>query len=80
MIRGGRARSRQRLDLPDMVQTDRVHLPEVIFNDPGLPMIFQYAQGILLVLHLPKGVFINDGIISRVLEDAGRYPRLGSIG
>jgi hypothetical protein len=72
-------RSRQGLDVPDVVQTGRAHLPEVIFNDPGLPMIFQYAQGFLSILHLPKGVLIDDGIISCVLEDARRYPRLGRI-
>jgi hypothetical protein len=62
-----------------VVQTDRFHLFEVIFNDPGLPMIFQYAQGGLLILQLPKGVFIYNVIVSRVLEDTRRYPRLNPI-
>ena len=59
-----------------MVQADRFYLSEVIFNDPRLPMVFQHAQGLLLVLHLAKGVFIDNVIISRVLEDARRYPGL----
>lgn len=62
-----------------MVQTCRFHLSEVIFNDPGLPVIFQHVQGLLLILHLPESVFVDNGIISCVLEDARRYPRLDPI-
>lgn len=65
--------------VPDVIQTCRFHLLEVIFNDPGLPMIFQHAQSFLLTLHLPKGVFIDNGVISCVLEDARCYPRLDPI-
>ena len=59
-----------------MIQTGRFHLLEVIFNDPGLPVIFQHAQSVLLVLQLPKGIFIDYVIVSRVLEDARSYPWL----
>lgn len=63
-----------------MVQTDRFYLLEVIFNDPSLPVIFQYARGVLLILQLPKSVFVDNVIVSRVLKDARRYPRLDPIG
>jgi hypothetical protein len=62
-----------------VIQAGRFHLLEVILNDPGLPVIFQHAQSVLLVLQLPKGIFIDNVIVSRVLEDARRYPRLDPV-
>jgi hypothetical protein len=62
-----------------VIQAGRFHLLEVIFNDPGLPVIFQHAQSVLLVLQLPKGIFIDNVIVSRVLEDARSYPRLDPV-
>lgn len=65
--------------VPDVVQTCRLDLPEVILNYPSLPVILQHLKGGLLILHLSKGVFIHNGVIARVLEDARRYPRLSRI-
>jgi hypothetical protein len=66
--------------VPNVVQTDGFHLFEVTLNDPCLPMILQHAQGGLVVLHLSKRVFVDDIIVSRVLKDTRRYPRLDYIG
>ena len=63
-----------------MVQTDRFYLLEVIFNDPSFPVIFQDARGVLLILQLPKSVFVDNVIVSRVLENTRCYPRLDPIG
>ena len=67
------------LDAPDVVQTDRFHLLEVIFNYPSLPVVFQYALCVLLILQLSEGIFIDDVIVSRVFEDTRCYPRLDPI-
>ena len=69
-------RSSKGLDVPDVVQTCRFDLLEVVLDYPSLPMVLQHAKGDLLALHLPEGVFVHNGVISRVLEDTGRYPRL----
>lgn len=59
-----------------MVQAKRFHLPEVVFNDPGLPMVLQHVQSGLLVLHLAECVFIDDVVVPCIFEDARRYPWL----
>ena len=65
--------------MPDVVQAGRSHLPEIVFNDPSLPMFCQNVQGGLPALHLAEGVFIDDVIASCVLKNARRYPRLALV-
>ena len=45
------------------------NLRKVIFSVPTVPMTGQGTQGRVVVLVLPKGVFVYDGIVSSVGED-----------
>ena len=52
------------------------HLDEVVLCDPSIPVLLEYSQCSLVVLHLAECVLINDHIIVCIDEDAWCYPRL----
>jgi hypothetical protein len=52
------------------------HSNELVLSNPSIPMLYEYSQCSLIVLHLAERVPVDDRIIVRIHEDAWRYPRL----
>ena len=50
--------------------------PEIVLSDPGVPMLLERFEGLVMVLHLAKRPLIDDVRISGVVEQAWCDPRL----
>jgi len=65
-----------RVNRPDVGESCSGHRDEVVLCDPSIPVLLEYSQCSLVVLHLAERVLVNDRIVVRIDEDAWRYPRL----
>ena len=70
------AREGGSVNIPDVGESWGGHLNEVVLCDPSIPMLLEYSQCSLVVLHLAERVLVNDHIVVRIDEDAWHYPRL----
>ena len=50
--------------------------PEIVLSDPGVPVLLERIEGLVMILHLPKRPLIDDVRISGVVEQARCDPRL----
>lgn len=65
-----------RVNIPDVGESCGGHRDEVVLCDPSIPVLLEYPQCSLVVLHLAERVLVHDRIVVRIDEDARRYPWL----
>ena len=61
---------------PDVRESCSGYRDKVLLRHPGIPVLLEYAQCSVVVLHLAKRILVNNGIVVRIDKDAWRYPRL----
>ena len=69
-VKGGR------VNIPDVGESCGGHRNKVVLCNPSIPVLLEYRQCSLVVLHLAERVLVLDRIVVRIDEDARRYPWL----